>query len=83
MVTKTETPKPPTVIGATVVQFQRGTSAGSPREWGIAVLRDPGVSDIYTIIDMAGKAVPQDGIWDYGRVTWRGTIVLDITSEVE
>lgn len=92
MATKKEStpPKLPTVIGATVVTFQRSIATesgqflgGSKQEWGIGVLKDVGMSDIHQIIDMAGQVVPMGEVWDYQRITWRGSFVLDIGSEVE
>jgi hypothetical protein len=75
------TPREAGTIGACYVEFTRVKEEGEGRviskpEYGIAVMPDPGTSDVSIIIDFDGKPVPQSEMWNYYRMPWMGAFMV-------
>lgn len=66
------------MIAAHIVRFYR--EKGSNPEVGIAIVLEPGLSNIITMVDSNGIIVPE--VHDYTLMPYHGSILLPTMSEL-
>jgi hypothetical protein len=69
------------MIGATVVRYKvaKTKEEATRVDWqiGIAIVSEPGVSDVLALWSKDGKEVKAKEVWDYLRMEWRGAIAIE------